>query len=202
MIRFANGALVGMLAALALAGCATTPQIAKGATDFLQTGMASPRLRGNEFYMAIGEVDLYKYGIFGNLKPSGKTVEIAVVIQADKDTGQVLKIATMQANSESSDSGSDYENGVAVANGSPYVLSDLRGGISIIDVISYPRWLDAVDAMRGAIAKLSTYTTFAVTDRREVAPVVAVDVGWAWDFWGWGWGWNPGWRHGYHRRWR
>jgi hypothetical protein len=202
MDKFVSKALLAMLAALVLAGCATMPQVAKGSTNYLQTGMASPRLRGNEFYMAIGEVDLYKYGFFGNLKPSGKTVEIAVVIQADKDSGQALKIATMQTNSERSESGTDYENGVAVANGSPYVLSDLRGGMSVIDVQPFPRWLDAIDAMRGAIAKLSTYTNFAVTDRDQLAPVVAVDIGWRWGFWGWGPGWRgPGWGRGYHR-WR
>ena len=83
---------------LALFGCATTPQVTKGASNYLQLGTASAKLKGNEFYMAIGEVDLYTYSLFGALRPSGKTVEIAAVIQADKDTGEVLKIATMQSN--------------------------------------------------------------------------------------------------------
>lgn len=78
--------------------------------------------------MAIGDADPYYYDLFGILKPSGQTVEIAVVIQADKDTGEVLKIATMQSNNSSTAacSSSDLQNGVTVANGDNYVLADLR----------------------------------------------------------------------------
>lgn len=199
MNKFLYKAMAPTITALIFLGCASTPQVAKGSSDFLKAGMASAKIKGNEFYMAIGEVDLYKYGLFGNLKPSGKSVEIAVVIQADKDTGEVLKIATMQTNSERSDNGANYENGVAVVNGSPYAISDLRGGISVIDLQSYPRWLDAIDAMRDAIAKLGTYANFAVTDRDQLAPVVAIDMGIGWYN---GFDWGPGWGrgHGFRRR--
>jgi hypothetical protein len=184
--------------ALAAAGCATAPQVTKGASNFIQKGTVSPKLKGNDFYMAIGEADLYTYGIFGGLTPSGKTVEIAVVIQADKDSGEVLKIATMQSNEGVS--AEDSQNGVTVANGAKYVLADLRGGMSLIDVQPYPRWLDAIQAMRDAIAKLSTYTSFAVSEQSDSSPVVvAVSAGWGWG-WGWGW-WGHGWRGVYrHRR--
>jgi len=189
--------------ALALVGCATVPQVTKGTSNFIQKGMSSAKLKGNEFYMAIGEADLYTYGMFGGLRPSGKTVEIAVVIQADKDTGEVLRIATMQSNTGDSDDNS--QNGVIVENGAKYVLADLRGGMSLIDVQPYPRWLDAIQSMRDAIAKLSTYTSFAVSDQNDSSPVVvAVSPSWGWG-WGGGWGWWGGGRgwggRGYrHRR--
>jgi hypothetical protein len=175
--------------ALAAAGCATAPHITRGVSNFIQKGTVSPKLKGSDFFMAIGEADLYTENMFGGLSPSGRTVEIAVVIQADKDSGEVLKIATMQSNTGIS--ANDSQNGVTVANGAKYVLADLRGGMSLIDAQPYPRWLDAVGAMRDAIAKLSTYTTFAVSDQSAVSPtVVAVSVGWSWG-WGWGnWGWG------------
>jgi hypothetical protein len=149
--------------------------------------MASAKVKGNEFYMAIGQVDLYKYGFWGNLKPSGKKVDIAVVIQADADTGQILRIATLQPqDSEGSGRSSRYENGVAVNNGSPFGLGDLRGGISVTDIQSYPRWLDALDAMKKAIADLSTYTNYA-SDTGNGRYIVAVEPVIGFRF-GWGWG--------------
>ena len=192
MNRFVSKVLLMTIAVLGLIGCATMPQITKGTSNYLQKGMVSAKLQGNDFYMAIGEADLYSYGLFGDLKPSGKTVEIAVVIQADKDTGEILKIATMQSNSASTAavSSSDLQNGVTVANGANYVLADLRGGISIIDIQPYPRWLDAIQAMRDAIAKLSTYTNFAGGNPPGPA-VVAVPPFLPW----WHWG-------GRHNRWR
>jgi len=156
--------------ALALLGCATVPQYSRAPANYIQKGMASERLKGGEFYMAIGDVDLYDYGLFGDLRPSGKTIEIAAVIEADKTTGEVLKIATQQ---------SDTNERVASK------LSDLRGGMSIIDLQSYPRWLDAVAAMRDAITKLDTTVSFAADGQGESAPVVAVvGLGLGWRWWG------------------
>jgi hypothetical protein len=186
MRSFLGGVTLALLAASSLAGCATAPHVGKGATNYLEKGMASAKFKGNEFYMAIGQVDLYKYGFWGNLKPSGKTVDIAVVIQADADTGQILRIATLQPQDPDETSRpSSYENGVAVTNGSPFALGDLRGGISITDVQSYPRWLDALDAMRKAINDLSTYTSYASDGQHyivAVEPTVSFRFGW----WGWG----------------
>ena len=203
MKSIVRAALSTALVALAAIGCATMPKIAKGSTAYLQAGMTSPKLEGNEFYMAVGEVDLYRYGLFGNLEPSGKTVEIAAVIQADKATGQAIKIATLQYNADRGARGSDFVNGAAVANGAPYVLDDLRGGISVIDLQPYPRWLDAIDAMRAAIGKLGTYTSFVATDGDQLAPVVAfaVDIGPRWSM-GFGGYRRPGWGWGFGRRWR
>ncbi|MGA2973752.1 MAG: hypothetical protein ABSF77_00405 [Spirochaetia bacterium] len=172
-----------LIGVLAIVGCASMPQVTKGVSNYLQTGTVSANLKGNDFYMAIGDVDLYHYGLFGALKPSGKTVEIAVVIQADKDTGEVLKIATLQSNNEGTvGSSSNLLNGVTVTNGSNYVLSDLRGGISVIDIQPYPRWLDAIQAMRDAITKLSTYTTFAGSTQGSLAVVAVTPVYPVW-FW-------------------
>ncbi len=177
MTSFVRWALVTSVVAIALLGCATTPQITKGTPNYLQKGMVSARFRGDDFYMVIGDVDLYTYGLFGDLQPSGRTVEIAAVVQTDKDTGEILKIATLQ---------SGYSNGITVENSVPG-LADLRGGISVIDSQPYPRWLEAIKAMRTAIVEMNTYTTFAGSDQSGLV-VVAVSGGWPW----WGW----------HRRWR
>src|SRR5271169_1535017 len=121
MNGFVGKAFLATLAMLAIAGCATTPEITKGSSNFIQKGTVSAKLKDNDFYMAIGEVDLYRYGLFGNLVPSGQTVEIAVVIQADKDTGEALRIATMQENT--SGAAADSQNGVTLADGANYVLA-------------------------------------------------------------------------------
>jgi hypothetical protein len=198
MKRSLFGGFLTAIFALAVVGCATVPQVTRGTSNFIQKGAVNAKLKGNDFYMAIGEADLFTYGLFGGLRPSGKTVEVAVVIQADKDSGEVLKIATMQSNEGVSPENS--QNGVTIANGATYALADLRGGMSLIDFQPYPHWLDAIQAMRDAIAKLSTYTNFAVSDQSDSSPVVvAVSAGWGWG-WGWGW-WGHGWRGGYrHRR--
>jgi hypothetical protein len=191
MNRFFCKAALTTIVVLAIIGCATTPQITKSSPNYLQKGMVSAKLQGNDFYMAIGEVDLYHYGSFGGLEPSGQTVEISVVIQADKDTGEVLRIATMQSNKTAAGSSADFQNGVTVANGADYVIADLRGGISIIDIQPYPHWIDAIQSMRNAITELSTYTTFAGGD--QSSPVV-VAVAPVWPWWGW--------RNFWHRRYR
>src|SRR5271157_521161 len=159
---------------LVIVGCATTSRITQRSANYLQKGMVSAKFVSNEFYMVVGEVDLYHYNVFGNLEPSGRTVEIAAAVQADKETGQILRIATMQP---------DDSEGVTVANGSNYALADLRGGISVIDIQPYPRWLEAVQSMRNAVNELNTYTTFADADQRGLV-VVAVSPGWPWWWWG------------------
>ena len=171
-------ALIAAFGALVVIGCASAPKTIAGSSEFLQKGMASPRLKGNEFYMVIGEVELYSEGFFGGLSPTGKTAEIAAVIQSDEDTGEILRIATARP-------------GGPVSGDSD--LADLRGGISIIDAQPYPRWLDAIGAMRDAFAKLDPQVDFIASDKGRAAPDFAV-VGV-----GWGWG-RPGFFH--HRHWR
>jgi hypothetical protein len=184
-----------LLAALVLANCATAPQVIRGSSNYLEKGMTSPMVKGGEFYMATGQVDLYKYDLWGTLKPSGKTVDIAVVIQADAGTGQVLRIATLQPRDPDLPANSSgYENGAVVLGNSPYLIGDLRGGISITDIQPYPRWLDAIDAMRKAIADLGTYTNFASVSGQYVSAVSEPPVFIWWD-WRWGRPYYRHWRH-------
>ena len=156
-----------------IAGCSTVPQAVKRSSNYLEKGIVSSRTKGNEFYMAIGQVDLYERGFWGNLKPRGRTVEIAVAIQADKDTGQVLRIATIQPQApDEIGRSSDYQNGAILVAGSPFALGDLYGGIAVTDMQPYPRWLDALVAMKKAIADLGTYSTYGIDDRHFVIAVV------------------------------
>jgi hypothetical protein len=191
------------IALFALASCATVrPTVVKGASNYIEKGMISARTKGDEFYMAIGQVDLYERGFWGQLRPTGKTVDIAAVIHSDKDTGEVLRIATLQPQDPDIDgSPSSYQNGVTATGGfvnagATYTLADLRGGISIIDLQAYPHWLDALDAMKKAIKELSTYTSYAVSEDRSFVAVVPwprVEMGFGLGWWGW-----PYYR-GYHR---
>ncbi len=80
------------------------------------------------------------------------------------------------------------------------MLADLRGGISIIDLQPYPHWLDAVEAMKGAIAKLGTYTNYAVNGQGVLAPIVVtggVGIDFGWPMWIYRDRWN-----GHYHRWR
>lgn len=180
------GAICVTFLLLAITGCATMPQISKGAPNYLQTGMTSATLKGNDFYMAIGEVDLYGHDIFGNLNPTGKTVEIAVVIQADKDTGEVLKIATMLPVDGRAADGSSVE----IQNG-PFdgpdskTLDELRGGISVIDIQPFPRWLDAIQAMEDASSKLRSYTVGTTMNAETDSTVVVVSPPLVWPMFPW-----------------
>ena len=117
MRKLLSMAAIGALAMLIFAGCATITQANKVSASYMHKGSVSEKLKGNDFYMAIGETELLKYDWLGNLKPSGKTVEVAVVIQSDKETGEVLRIATLQPK----------------VKGEPAV-TDFREGISIIDL--------------------------------------------------------------------
>jgi hypothetical protein len=187
-----------LIAAAGLAGCASLPpRVARGSSNYLEKGMISERTKGGEFYMAIGQVDVYRYNFLGNPVPSGKTVDLAVVIQADKDSGQVQRIATLQPrNPDDSGSPLNYENGVTLNGDSPYILGDLRGGISITDIQAYPRWLDALNAMRKAIADLGTYTNYDLDERHylvAVEPEPRVDF--LFGFW---WPHYYGYHHRYH----
>jgi hypothetical protein len=198
---FATGALVALLA---LGGCATMPQIRRGSANYLEKGMVSAKAKGNSFYMALGQVDLYDYGMFGKLRPTGKTVDIATVIRADPDTGEVLRIATLQPQDRDTAgaSPSSYQNGVAVTNGSSFTLGDLKGGIDVTDMQAYPHWLDAIEAMRKAIGDLSTYTRYVVDDGHYLYPVAAeprFSLGIGLGF-GWGWGWGERERFPHHDR--
>ena len=193
-----------MLTILMAAGCATAPEVKKGSFQFLQKGSISPRLRGSEFYMGIGEVDLYSQSLLGGLEPTGKTVEIAVAIQADQDSGEALRIATLQRKGIY---GEDYDasgsNDVTLADGKSFALADLRGGISLIDIQSYPHWLDAIDAMKDAIGRLSTYTHFYSSRYGPAPSVVAIRIEPGIE-WGWSWYWprhfyGP-WRDHFHGR--
>lgn len=174
MVRTASLALI---AALLVTSCASTPPAGKESADYVRKGTVSQRFAGNEFYMAIGAVPLYKYDFWGNLEPTDQTTEIAAVVQADKTSGEVLRIAS--AGSASGDG----------------AISDLRGGLSLIDAQSYPSWLEAIDAMRQAMDKLDPHTRLVEDGVVSDAPLVAVmDFGWAWP-------WYPYPSHRHFRKW-
>ena len=71
MKHFLRWALITTVVAIGVLGCATAPQVTKGASNYLQKGTTSAKFIGNDFYMVIGEVDLYQHGLFGDLEPTG-----------------------------------------------------------------------------------------------------------------------------------
>jgi hypothetical protein len=166
-------------AAVVLAGCASMPVPSAHPSNFLDVGTVYPKLAGNTFYMATGQVDLYKYGFWGDLQKTGKKIDMAVAIQADSDTGRVQRIATLQP------------DGVT----GQYV-GELKGGILLTDFQSYPHWLDAVSAMESAVGKLNPVSANygAVTQTNGAVVFVATPPVWVW---GWGYHYHP---YYFHRR--
>ena len=172
-----------VLFAVLFAGCASTPA-AVHPSNFLDVGAVYPKFKGNTFYMATGQVELYKYGFWGNLEKTGRTIDMAVAIQADPDTGEVQRIAALQP--------TDTYNGIAGRAG--YSVSDLKGGILLTDFQPYPHWLDAITSMEAAIEKLNPAVPDYGTAAQSNGTVVFIAGP---PVYGWGWGY----RHYYfHRR--
>jgi hypothetical protein len=170
-------AISALLAAVVLTGCASLPQEAPKPSNFLDVGTVYSKFTGNTFYMATGQVDLYKYGFWGDLQKTGKKIDMAVAIQADPATGEVQRIATLQP------------DGVT----GQYV-GDLKGGILLTDFQAYPHWIDAVTQMEAAVNKLNPVSANygSVTQTNGTVVFVAGPP-----YWGWGWRYHP---YYFHRR--
>ncbi len=156
-----------VFAAVVLAGCASMPVVSTRPSNFLDVGVVYSKFAGNTFYMATGQVDLYKYGFWGDLQKTGKKIDMAVVIQADPDTGQVQRIATLQP------------DGVT----GQYV-GDLKGGILLTDYQPYPHWLDAIASMEAAVNKLNPVSANygSVTQTNGTVVFVAAPPVWGWGY--------------------
>jgi hypothetical protein len=167
--------VVGLLGGWLLS-CASTPEITRGSANFIKIGTVSAKLRGNSFYVALGQANLYKAGLFGVWHPTGQAVDIAVAIQADPDTGEVERIVTVQSKNRGLEGGDpeDWQNNATVAIRSAYSIGDLRGGFSITDLQPYPKWLDALDAMQQDLVKLNAVV--ASTYHEDSSPTVTTEV--------------------------
>ncbi len=177
MNRYTRISLLSFVALVVASGLA----FAQAQTDnpaTLQVGAVSPKLVGGEFYVGTGTVDLYNDSLFGGLKPSGQSVQVTVAIQANKDTGEVLKISTLRSKdlvTVVAQGGTVWED---ILGGGPYIQSNLHGRIAVSDVQSSPTWQDAINAVNGAIQKGGTYTAFMASakDGSVVAVKVNADV--------------------------
>jgi len=156
-----------VFAAVVLAGCASMPVASTRPSNFLDVGAVYSKFTGNTFYMATGQVDLYKYGFWGDLQKTGKKIDMAVAIQADPDSGQVQRIATLQP------------DGVT----GQYV-GELKGGILLTDFQPYPHWLDAVSAMEAAVSKLNPVSASygSVTQSNGAVVFVSSPPVWLWGY--------------------
>jgi hypothetical protein len=162
---------------LALVGCATTaPLITKDSPNYIEKGTVSSELKGKSFYVAVGQVDLYRYDLFGYLNPVGKAVESAAAIQADKETGEAKRLVTLQPVGPGiwEDAAVGWRNSVTVIGDRSYGVGDLVGGISVTDLQPYPTWLDALAALKKAIRQLDPFagTQLIVTAERFYPTVI------------------------------
>lgn len=149
-------------AALVLAGCATTASVIQGSPNFLRVGSIDSGLAGHAFYMAVGNVNIYRHRAFGGVAPTGKSAESGVALEVDKSTGRILQMVTLQTspNQESSTSSAFNTVTTTVTNSTSYVLGSLEGGISVIDIHSYASWLDALKALRTAAKQIGRSGNF------------------------------------------
>jgi hypothetical protein len=175
-----------ILLAVLFVGCASMPEETHP-SNFLDVGKIYPKFRGNTFYMATGQVELYKYGFWGNLEKTGRTIDMAVAIQADPDSGEVQRIAALQP--------TDAYNGIIGRAG--YSVSDLKGGILLTDFQPYPHWLDAITSMEAAVDKLNPAMPDYGTVAQSNGTVVFIEGP---PVYAWGWGWRYHHYYYYHRR--
>jgi hypothetical protein len=177
-------ALVPILLLIVLEGCATTSQITKGSAEYLAPGVVDEKLKGHNFYLAIGDVDLYRHNWVGKVVPTGHTAEAAAAVQVNSATGQVQKLVTLQP---TIDAPSDWLNAAAVAGGGPYAVGDLVGGMAVIDIQPHATWLETLEARQKATKTLESADVNAAA-RRWYHPTVIVTeppaffFGWHWDF--------------------
>lgn len=159
---------------LILASCATSPAVLQGSPDYLTVGSVKSNLKGSDFYMAIGNVNLYRHRAFGGVTPTGRSAESAASLQVDRATGRVERIVTLQAVAKQITTTSTTLNTVTtiVENDRSYVLGELIGGISVIDIHPYPTWLDALTAMRKATDALGESGNFRVSTQNNVTTTI------------------------------
>ena len=160
-----------------LFGAAALPLFAQSSLGYLEQGMVSAQLSGHSYYVAMGEVNLYRVGFLGSQASTGQTVESAAAIRVDKNTGKIERIVTLQPNVRGTQTSghSAQDNSATAAGSARYVIGDLIGGITVADIEPYGTWLDALRAMRQAITELRVVGQFpgpAQQDASQVPPVV------------------------------
>jgi len=162
-----------------LIGVTPLPLFAHSFVGYLKQGMVSGQLAGHSYYVAMGEVSLYRVGFLGSQASTGQTVESAAAVRVDKTTGKVERIVTLQPNSYGTTaSGASAPENTATATGAPqYVIGDLIGGIAVADIQPYGTWLDALRAMKQAITELRAVGQFQGSGQQnltssQVPPVV------------------------------
>ncbi len=150
--------------ALILAGCVTTENVLRSSPNYLEVGTVDGKLAGQRFYMAIGNVNLYRHRAFGGVTPTGETSESPAAIEVDSLTGEVLRIVTLQPVAERTSTTSSTFSTVTTTTTTKqrYELGALVGGISIIDIHPYASWLDALKALREAAKQMGASGNFRV----------------------------------------
>ena len=141
--------IMGIVIVLALTvGCATISK--ENSKNYMEKGMAVYQLKGHKYYYASGEVNLYLAG----LVPTRK-VETSVALLVDENTGEILKIKTLQpAGRETATARTtgDVNATTYITGGYKYRLGDLVGGISVYDI----RYTDSWDEALLLVSKLAT----------------------------------------------
>lgn len=181
------------LASLFLVGCATTAAVIQGSPNFLKVGSLDSKLAGHSFYMAVGEVNIYRHRAFGGLAPTGESAESGVAIEVDKSNGRVKRLVTLQASSDAQSMTTSGFGGATttVTNDTRYVLAPLEGGVSVIDLHPYSSWLGAIKALRTAAKQIGRSGNFPAESQSSSTTTVVVPP-----FFGWMW-FGDG-RHGHH----
>lgn len=189
MRRFSLTIGLALAAFLLLAGCATLPRITQDTPNYLAKGMVKENLKGESFYMAVGDVNLYRPRAFGGFAPTGRTIESPVAIQVNAASGLVDRVVTLQPYVQETSTtavGPFLWGSVVTINRTAYRLGDLIGGISIIDIHPYPTWVDAVKAMHSAVRDLGTSGNFVAPAAGSVATTYTyVPPVRFWFFWNW-----------------
>lgn len=159
---------------LVLVGCATMPLIVADSPDYVAVGSVRSDLKGHSFYLAIGQVDLYRHRAFGGVASIGRVAESPAALRVDRATGKVERMVTLQEVAEQKTTTATSINSVTtiVHNKRSYVLGELIGGMSIIDVHPHSSWLESLAAMRKAAEDMGSSGNFRVSTDTSVSTTV------------------------------
>jgi hypothetical protein len=130
-----------VLSCLLIVGCAT---IGRDSVNYYEKDQIAEQLKGNESYVASGYVNMYSFGFI----PIGKIKTVAA-IQVEKDSGKIVRLVTVKKAGQTTD---DAQMKTTLYGSGNFMLSDLTGGISALEIHRTNTWNEALaEVSRNAV---------------------------------------------------
>lgn len=98
--------------------------------------------------MALGKVNVYAAGLIAT-----KSVDTAVGLIVNKDSGEIQRIVTLQPASRDVIA-KNSKTGTTIYGEKQYVIDDLKGGMSAIEIYKMKTWDETLSAVEKRAARL------------------------------------------------